>query len=257
MAREPLLGFLALGLLLFGADALLRPAETVQVSPALRAGLTEDLRRTLGRSPTTDELDNAELAWQTEEALYREGLRLGLDRGDPIVRRRIVQKMQFVQEGLLPEIEMDEAELQAWLDGHPERYRTESRLSFDAVWADPSRSSDAQVDAWLHDLRSGADPDTIGHSDPRGKRFDSVSTTELERVFGPHFATAIAEQPPRSWQIVSSAHGQHLVRVRIRTPPRVPALDEVRDLVAADYRQSRSEDEKRMQLEALRSKWAP
>ena len=257
MRREPLLGFLALGVLLFAADAMLRPAETLEVSAELRAGLTEDLRRTLGRAPTEQELAGAEIAWQTEEALYREGLRLGLDRGDPIVRRRVVQKMQFVQEGLLPDVQPSEAELQAWLDGHPERYLTEQRLSFDAVWADPSRSEPGDVQVWLLALRAGADPATLGHSDPRGKHFASMGADEVRNSWGPKFADVLRDMPLDSWQPVTSPHGQHLVRLGARTQPRVPALHEVRAQVAADYEQSRTELGKREQLEALRSKWAP
>ena len=33
-----------------------------------------------------------------EEILYREALALGLDKGDNIVKRRLVQKMEFVHE---------------------------------------------------------------------------------------------------------------------------------------------------------------
>jgi hypothetical protein len=44
-----------------------------------------------------------------EERLYREALALGLDRDDPIVRRRLIQKLRFVHEDLGEPGEPDDA----------------------------------------------------------------------------------------------------------------------------------------------------
>jgi hypothetical protein len=48
------------------------------------------------RPPTPDEMRNLVEDKVREEILYREGLALGLDRSDTIVKRRLAQKMDFL-----------------------------------------------------------------------------------------------------------------------------------------------------------------
>ena len=61
-----------------------------------------------------------------EEVLYREGLALGLDRDNPIIRRRVAQKLEFVTEG--PDaVEPDDEQLQAYLDSHRELFAAEPK----------------------------------------------------------------------------------------------------------------------------------
>jgi len=91
--REPLLHFLLLGALLFGAyrwvdgegarapDQIVVPAERVR-------GLADQFQRTWLRPPTEPELDSLVQTFVREEVMYREGVARGLDRDDPIIRRR-------------------------------------------------------------------------------------------------------------------------------------------------------------------------
>ena len=48
------------------------------------------------RPPTPDEMRNLVEDKVRQEILYREGLALGLDRDDTIVKRRLAQKMEFL-----------------------------------------------------------------------------------------------------------------------------------------------------------------
>ena len=108
LAREPFFHFLALGLLIFLARGLL---DGTPEQYRITVG-TEDVRRLatgydwqFGRPPTATELSHLVERHIEEEILYREGVAMGLDEGDEIVRRRVVQKLQFLQEdvALVPE----------------------------------------------------------------------------------------------------------------------------------------------------------
>src|SRR5262245_17046022 len=92
--REPLLHFLLLGALIFVAHRGLQRLKTgdnvIVVTPALRADLGRELSAELGRAPQPAELESALETWKAEEILFREGLRLGLDKDDLLVRRRVV-----------------------------------------------------------------------------------------------------------------------------------------------------------------------
>ncbi len=103
LLRHPLLHFLLLGGLLFAADALQlgglgQDERTPLEMPARRlAALIDDWTLTVGRPPTQRELEALAMRALDEELLYREALRLGLDRGDQVIRARLIRNMRFLE----------------------------------------------------------------------------------------------------------------------------------------------------------------
>src|SRR5262245_66582775 len=101
LIREPLLHFFVLGAALFALYGWLNrqgfntPNEIV-VSRGQVAVLQQQFARVWQRAPTPQELQGLVDNWVREEILYREGLAMGLDRNDPVVRRRGGQKLQFI-----------------------------------------------------------------------------------------------------------------------------------------------------------------
>ena len=101
---EPLLHFLALGALLFVSYAWVHgggtgTADEIVVSSGQVKSLRAQFMRVWQRPPTRQEMDAQIDAWVREEVLYREGIALALDRDDPVVRRRVAQKMAFIADG--------------------------------------------------------------------------------------------------------------------------------------------------------------
>ena len=102
-AREPLLHFLVIGAALFVIYHWLNPTAA-NSDTSRRIELTNDDIRQLEiswtaqwqRPPTAEEMRNLVEDKVRQEILYREGLALGLDRGDTIVKRRLAQKMEFL-----------------------------------------------------------------------------------------------------------------------------------------------------------------
>ena len=102
-AREPLLHFLVIGAALFVIYHWLNPTAA-NSDTSRRIELTNDDIRQLEiswtaqwqRPPTPDEMRNLVEDKVRQEILYREGLALGLDRDDTIVKRRLAQKMEFL-----------------------------------------------------------------------------------------------------------------------------------------------------------------
>src|SRR5438874_5332860 len=71
-----------------------------------------------------------------DEILYREGIRLGLDREDPIVRQRVIQKVLLLAEDLGGASRTpSDAELHAYFTAHPERFEIAARVHFAHVFA--------------------------------------------------------------------------------------------------------------------------
>jgi len=134
--REPLLHFFVVSGLLFGLYAALNreafraPDEIVVDQPRLGA-ISARFEESWQRPPSREEPQRAVDAWVREEIMYREGLAAGLDGDDRIVRRRVVQKMQFIIDRMATASSPSDADFQTWLEAHPEAYRVEPRYAFD------------------------------------------------------------------------------------------------------------------------------
>lgn len=265
--REPLLHFLAIGLILFVVD-LLRAAPDEASPPSgdasdgdapilVSADFVRSLEAELARSgaATPEALQSAIDRHVEEEALVREARRLGLDRGDLVVRRRLIQKMEFLLGDLAVGREPTEAELQAWLDGNPDRYRQPPRVSFEHVWfSRDARGDQAEVDARAA-LAAGV-PEGSGDAFLLGAAFERQSQIDVARRLGATFATRIFTAPVGEWSgPVPSSYGVHLVRVTAIQPGRVPALAEVRNRVLGDVREARRAEAERDARRALRERF--
>ena len=125
--REPFVHFVVAGALVFAAEALYgreaageREPSRVVFEASDVARLATLYRERVGREPSREELEGLVEDAVREEIYYREALALGLDEGDSIVRRRLVQKMEFIAQGRAVVEAPDEAALRAHLEAHPE-----------------------------------------------------------------------------------------------------------------------------------------
>ena len=102
IARAPALHFVLLGALLFAGSTLIdspagaRARPPIVITAARVDEIREDYTRTMGSPPTAKELDALIAREADDEMLYREALLLGLDRGDPAVEWRVIEKMEFL-----------------------------------------------------------------------------------------------------------------------------------------------------------------
>ncbi|HEX5789052.1 MAG TPA: peptidylprolyl isomerase [Woeseiaceae bacterium] len=265
LLREPLLHFVVLGAVLFALysllnrDALRSPDEIV-VNEDRIAALGSQFERVWQRPPTPEELGGLVDNWVREEMLYREGLALGFETDDPVIRRRVVQKVTFMTEALVDEA-TSETELEHWLAEHPERYRIEPRISFRQVYVDPGRHGDA-LDAVLEGVRAGlaSDPgaaDTIaGDTTLLPGSVQDRSRSDVSRTFGEEFTAAVFDLPTAEWSgPIRSGFGLHFVRVAERAPGRQPALADVRADVERDLLAARRDRAQDAFLESLRDRY--
>jgi hypothetical protein len=178
-----------------------------------------------------------------EEVLYREGLAMGLDKDDTIVKRRMAQKIQFVAEDVAAAREPTQAELLAWYDKHSDRFREPARISFRHLYFSPDkRATRARDDAEAVRDKLAKEPvDTklaAALADPFmfQEYYRDRAPEFLGKEFGPQFALAAAKLPTGSWQgPIESGYGWHLVFVDTLVPGRRPALEEVEADVKAAW----------------------
>lgn len=249
--REPVLHFAILGVFIFGVQAALSPANHVDlaVPTATRAALIADFERRLNRPPDPVETQILVDGWIDEELLFREGRRLGLERGDPIVRRRVVQRMKALQRTMYPVEIPDDSELEAWISAHPDRYVLPPSASVEHVFAS-ARRPDPKVrsEALLQALLAGADPKTLGDPFPHDRTLGITPISELANTYGPSFAEVAAKASLNKWTLAPSEFGWHVVRVIERDEGGVATLEDAREAVEQDWM---AEQERLVEAEAL------
>lgn len=263
-SRSPLLVFLLLGIGMFAGERWLADGNderrvvrvTVEQVGALRARWDAQW----GRAPTGRELQGLIDEAVREEILYREALRMSLDRDDPIVRRRLAQKMTFMLEDNAEVREPVPRDVEEYFTAHAERYREAARTRFQHVFLDGAGRKDPQRDATglLQELRNGPEGSWRTAGDPFAllREYADRTDREIAELFGGDFAAALADLAPGDWHgPVTSAHGTHLVRVLARSTPRPPALEDVRERVAQDLLEAWRRAQNAAALAALRERY--
>lgn len=250
--REPLLLFLIAGALLFAGYRLLNPPEAPRIGGVSAATggddrivITKDdlLQMSTawlaqGRPPPTTE------QWQSlieskvhEEIMFREALRLGLDKDDAIIKRRLMQKMEFLAEDSAQARLPSTPELKAWYNRNKAQFVLPGRVSFSHLYFSPDkRHARARPDAGA----ATAKVKTLGENDPRATalgdpfmfqdRYAERSPDQIAKEFGPDFARELFNAPAGKWSgPIQSGYGWHVIFVESFTAPEYPPYESVAD----------------------------
>ncbi|MCX7350421.1 MAG: peptidylprolyl isomerase [Alphaproteobacteria bacterium] len=242
--REPLVHFLLLALLVFGAYGLVSRREpataTIDVTQAKIEQLAGLFAKTWQRPPTAQELKGLIDDYVKEDIYVREALRLGLDTDDEVIRKRLRMKMEFVSDAEAEATPPTDIQLQAYMDAHPEAFRKPPQIAFEQVYINPDKHSpdaSAAATALLEPLRKDASyAATAGDPSLLPPSLPLTDQQGIAQIFGDDFATAIITLAPGEWEgPVSSAVGLHLVKVTDRAPGILPALGDIRTAVEREW----------------------
>jgi hypothetical protein len=224
-------------------------ARKIVISQGQLAALVDGFARTRQRPPTREELEGLIRASVREEVYCREAVALGLDKDDLIIRRRLAQKMEFLSEDIAAQAKPTDADLNAYLQSHPDKFRIEAQFTFRQLYLNPEKhganlaGDAARLLAKLN--QPGGDARFAEMGDPLmlDNAFTAAPTGEIARQFGGEFAAKLAGLKPGRWQgPVQSGFGVHLVFVRERTEGRMPALAEARDAVIREWEDARRQE---------------
>jgi hypothetical protein len=186
-----------------------------------------------------------------QEVLYREAKALGLDRDDFVIRQRLIQKLEFINQDPSAQLsELSEEDLRSYFEAHREDYVKPSRVVMAQVFFDLRAGGREQAlqraETALSLLNSRHVPFNEG---PRyGDRFlyevnfMGADEEQVSRFLGPQIARAVMSMEPsdKIWQgPLPSEYGYHLVMLTSRSPRRYLELEEIRPRVQEDARQAR------------------
>ena len=263
LVREPLVHFLLLGAALFALHSLLnRDAAPSPDEIVVSSGQIENLAATFAsvwqRPPTPEDLEALVDDHVKEEVLNREAVKLGLDRHDTVIRRRLQQKMEFFVEDFAGLDQPTDEQLVDHLAQHPEKFQEDARFTFRQVYLNPDQRGDrleSGTAALLARLKEGGDGIDISDLGDRlllPQEFFKEPRAAVAAQFGGAFAEALEAVPVGEWAgPIPSGYGRHLVRVSERTEARMPALAEVRRQVERSFTATRREEAERKFLDQL------
>lgn len=267
---EPLVHFLAVGAILFGVYWLFNEEPESAVDGQQIEISANDIRQMIvawlaqGRSPLTrDELQSLIDQKVTEEILFREGMALGLDRNDEIIKRRIAQKMDFLAADIAAMQEPEKAELVEWFSKNSERFALPPRASFRQLYFSPDKRGAAAHNHAVaaFDVIAGkrADsPEVAALADPFILRtyYRNSTPDQMLKEFGPAFAAELFKLEPGGWRgPIQSGYGWHLVWIDAMVSGRIPAFEEVEADVKAAWHDARYQEVKRAALDEMRSRY--
>jgi PPIC-type PPIASE domain len=270
--REPLVGFLLVGGLLFavlqatGADPIHAAQEReIEVSDATLARYLQMSSRSFSEQGVAARLgslsakDRAALVkdYVREEALYREALRWGLDREDYVLRRRLVQSLQYSLGAMETDATPAEQAMRKFYAANAARYTEPVRTAFTHVYFSAAvRGGQAAArEAALKAKRALAvepAPDSLpGDRFPYFLNYVDQDRDFLASHFGAVAADALLALPPdaQNWQgPVESTLGVHLILVQRRRAAGQADFAIVREAVRHDYiEQQRRERQEQME----------
>jgi hypothetical protein len=231
LAREPLLHFCLLGALIFGIDAFLHPPakddKVIVVSKAMRQSFIDnfDEDKDPSRTPTEAQVQQMVDNWTAGEILYREGKILGVDRGDDMIRDRIVYKLQTLISDQVNVPKPTDDELRIWFESNHAQFDEPERVGF---YMTPP-TDEATARRQLEDIQAEHESEDLQKQTRAvlGRPVDSLAPS-----FGDSFRDAILAMPLGQWQILQSKDGWHVVRLDSRHPGKLASLADVHDQAA-------------------------
>ena len=264
LLSDPLLHFFLLGAVLFGAWHFLHPdravddTHTIRVDRAallefmqlrMRAFNEADAQARLA-SFTDEAMADVVDAFVREEALYRSAVAMGLGIDDYVIKQRLVQKMEYMAEGVTTEQSTPpDAQLEDFFHRHQAQYTEPAHLSFTHVFFSTSRHGEEQAtelaEKTLIELKSRQVPFTgatgFGERFPYLVNYVERTREDVAAHFGAQMTDALFALAPETFDLIewrgvySSSFGKHLVLLTRNVPARHPDFTEIRSRVLQDY----------------------
>jgi peptidyl-prolyl cis-trans isomerase C len=251
--REPLLHFLIAGAVIVALGTLFdRSNKTgfngnlIQVTAPEIQRLREVWTRQWGHAPDSSQMKSLVDDYLREDVLYREALASGLDKDDTIIRRRLVEKMEFLSQELASTAP-SENELQDYFLQNREKFRSPKQVAFSHIYFSTSkRGANSEKDARsvLASLNEGSIPlasvSRLGDSFMLQSEYPLQTQQQIKELFGDEFARKLFLVDTGEWVgPIQSGYGFHLVRISQKLESRIPELPEVRNQVLTDFQNRR------------------
>jgi hypothetical protein len=251
---EPLLHFALLGALLFGVDHLIASRDddprVIVIDSEVDATAINVFKDARGREPNEEELLALRRVWLDNEVLYREGLALGLDRGDKSIRERVIFKALSVVEANVKKPLLDEAGLRTWFEENRSRYDEPARFDFEEAVLS-GKPADAVIRNFADSLNAG----TPGDATAGLRMFNARPHENIVQSYGEEFAAALEDAPVGEWRALPSKDGLRIMRLKSSTPAKAAEFENLGGVIYQDWTDSVMATQRSEAVRALARKY--
>ncbi len=257
--KEPLFHFIIGAMLIFAyfwiTGASRNPLSyEINITRSDIDRIASDAIRTSNRLPTHDEISALVDQNIKEEIYYREALRLGLDDGDAVIKRRLSNKMRSLNNASINE--PSDKDLQKWLDENPDQYAPLHQYAFRQLYIGRNTSLETQ-EKWLNQLRiKSIEPQSIKVALSIAEEQKLSNQTAIQRKFGAQFTEALSALKTNQWQgPIESGFGMHFIFIDTKKTDEIPVLGDIRQRVVNDWRAAEISQAEKSAYEELASQY--
>lgn len=252
--REPLLHFLILGAVLFAVDHFIASRaddpRVILVDAKVDREARDVFKKARGHEPNADELYALRKVWLDNEVLYREGLALQLDRGDPAIRDRVIFKALSVIDASTKRPPFDDKVLREWFEKNRARYDQPARYNFqEAVLS--GDSSESALHAFVTALNAG----TPGDAQAGLRVFKDRPRDNVVQSYGQAFVDTFESLPPGEWRALQTKSGVRAMQLDKIIPAEPADFEDLRGVILHDWTDAVMAEQRSAAVRALAKKY--
>ncbi len=270
-AKQPVVQFLLIGLLMFLVNTFIIEAKGSDNEDEYKVYLTSGEVNSMqemwtsqwSRPPTKMELQGMINQRVEETILFREAVKIGLNKNDNIIRQRMAQKLEFLSGDLVKPDSATSQEVQDYFELNIEKYTTPENITLTQLFVNPKIHRDLlenEVNTRLSKLNgmnaSSSNISKYGDQFSLQTYFPDKPQLELAKLFGSEFAAKVFELETGEWVgPVKSQYGAHLVYVMYKTPAVIPEFETVQEMVAGDLQRERQKELNNLYIDGILSRY--
>ncbi len=250
LVSEPLLHFLVLSLAIYLlVDDAPEPRQ-ILVEPTLIEQFELDYHAMYGQQPNEEELGKYIKAWISEEALYLEGVEMGIEDQDPVIRQTIINKMYNLLQNSKIISEPTNEEINDFYHENSHQYAVPENFAFQIVLLD-SQSTEAQIETRLNELNISSFDSSFDEPLVRDREF-------IEEYYSKSLADELKErgiQGNNDWFYFHDSRKKYLVKSVGYREQAIPEFEDILDRMIADWKRFQQMKNIDAQIEKIVSKY--
>ena len=257
--KEPLLHFLVLGGLIFALYGYINGGFEEQKIVISKAQINQLIYRWQKKhlaKPSKEEIDKMVENAIYKEVMSREAIKIGLDINDHIIKRRLVQKMEFVSSDLSLLAKPTTKELKTYLQKHSERFRLPPKIDFISIYLNPSLVDIYKKIKVVKDSLNIKNYQELSDPFMLDSNYKNATYQDISRKFGKEFASKVFKLEPLKWSNpIKSGYGIHFVYITKKTIGKMPKLDSIKEILTNQYMGELREKNNRTFYQNLRKEY--
>jgi hypothetical protein len=233
--HEPLLIFMMIAAVIFVGDYLFsltkEDPNAIVITSEIRQQVKQIYTNSLKREPSDADMKVLINRWVDNEVLYREGLALGLDKGDSSIRERVIFKTLSVTQASINLPKLDQNGLQNWFKEHAAQYDAPSLVHFQEAVPSGKPSAD-DLKNFVNALNGKGKSDV----DSSLEIFKDRPRFTIVDGYGEDFTAALEKLPTNGWHLLDSKAGPRIVSLISVKEGEKADFEELKAKVYADWK---------------------